>query len=40
MSTAKDNSPALIAYNVTANNKKTYWTRSGAAWLNKKGGFR
>jgi len=38
MSTAKDNSPALIAYNVTES-KKIYWTRIGAAWPNKKGGF-
>jgi hypothetical protein len=39
MSTAKDNSPALIAYHVTENGKKTYWTRIGAAWPNKKGGY-
>ncbi len=39
MSTAKENSPALIAYHVTENGKKTYWARIGAAWPNKKGGF-
>lgn len=39
MSTAKQNSPALIAYHVTENNNKTYWSRIGAAWPNKKGGF-
>ena len=39
MSTAKQNSPALIAYHVSQNGENTYWTRIGAAWPNKKGGF-
>ena len=39
MSTTKENSPALVAYHVTQNGEKTYWTRVGAAWPNKKGGF-
>ena len=39
MSTAKQNSPALIAYHVTEKGEKAYWTRIGAAWPNKKGGF-
>ncbi len=39
MSTATENTPALIAYHVTENGKKTYWSRIGAAWPNRKGGF-
>ncbi|MEZ5551526.1 MAG: hypothetical protein R3E82_11595 [Pseudomonadales bacterium] len=39
MSTSTENAPALIAYHVTENGDKTFWTRVGAAWPNKKGGF-
>lgn len=39
MSTPKENTPALIAYQATQAKDKTYWHRIGAAWPNKKGGF-
>ncbi|WP_306168661.1 hypothetical protein [Halomonas sp. MMSF_3323] len=39
MSTANQYSPALIAYHVTEASNKAYWSRIGAAWPNKKGGF-
>ena len=31
--------PALIAYSVRASGEKSFYTRIGAAWANKKGGF-
>jgi hypothetical protein len=41
MSTQTKNAPALIAYHVTASaeGQNANWTRIGAAWKNKKGGF-
>ncbi|GAB3326716.1 hypothetical protein [Haliea atlantica] len=39
MNTATENTPALIAYHVTESGKKAYWSRIGAAWPNRKGGF-
>lgn len=33
------NKPALIAYQVTDGKEKSYWSRVGAAWENKSGGY-
>lgn len=34
-----NNQPDLIAYTVTGTKDKGFWTRTGAAWSNSKGGF-
>jgi hypothetical protein len=33
------NRPTLIAYTVTGTNGNAFWTRVGACWPNKAGGF-
>lgn len=39
MSTNRQNTPDLIAYQVDKGETRSYWRRVGAAWKNKKGGF-
>ncbi|MDH5543893.1 MAG: hypothetical protein OEY64_13165 [Nitrospinota bacterium] len=35
----KNNKPDLYAYMVTGSDKKPFFTKIGAAWKNKKGGY-
>ena len=34
-----NNKPSLIAYTVSENGENSFFTRVGAAWPNKKGGY-
>jgi hypothetical protein len=39
MTNETTNQPALIAYSVRENGEKSFFTRIGAAWPNKTGGY-